>query len=440
MVLTYTRDYANSLTECVEHSVTHLISGVKENGFISASRKYPWYYPHWFRDSNFVAMALLKYYGFAKDNSEFLYQKEAFDAADRIIRFNSRNILIRIGAIGEANHKPTTDSDFYSLRFHIPARLDENGMLCDKHFYVEGREFSVVDCFETSWNDSWLRQFDSIPLTLLALKEEYKVSGSIPRSPSMLLGRYSNELVKYLSKIYSHKSSNAWEMDLDKKHSYDFACIYAGLKVLEYFSEKNLTNIKPEYVMDTFYKYNQKDPISILKDTFVVNGVLTRYTNGNSSSPNPYAGVDSSEIFIFSRFTNGELGQEIEKNTIEKILSDRFGPNQLPTRYEHDVYFTGGRWPLLALEMASYMAKKGNIAFAEEKVNYILQNYFDSMPEQVLIAPESPGNPEGLKDIERNNGETIKELEWNYAEFIEAAISLMLSKSSKQELVRLKRR
>ena len=433
MVLTYTRDYTNSLTESVERSVEHLISGIKENGFISASRKYPWYYPHWLRDSNFISMALLRYYSFSRNESGFVYGKEALEAADKVISFNSRNILIRIGAIGEFNHKSESAQDFYNLRLHIPARLDENGMLCDKHFLSNSRDFQVVDSFETSNYDSWLRQSDSIPLTLMAIKQEYMVSGTIPLNSKILLGQYSNELVKYLSRIYSLRSSNAWEMDLDKKHSYDFACVYSGLKALEYLSKEGLTNIRPEDVFKRFADYNSKDPISILKETFVVDNVLMRFANGDSNKASPDVGVDSSEIFILNRFIDGELDPEIEKRTIDKILADRFGPHHIPTRYDHDVYFTGGRWPLLALEMASYMAKKGNIDFAEEKVSHILNNYFEDMPEQVLVDPESPGCEAGVKDLERNNGEVIKELEWNYAELIEAAISLMSAKSNKMQ-------
>ncbi|MCL5431447.1 MAG: hypothetical protein M1564_04100 [Candidatus Marsarchaeota archaeon] len=439
MVLSYTKDYTNSLTESVERSVEHLISGVKENGFMSASRRYPWYYPHWFRDSSFVSMALLRYSSVSRRTQMFSKGEEAFEAADRINGFNSRNILVRIGAIGESNHKLSSDPDFYNLRFHIPARLDENGMLCDKRFTSNGRDFPVVDTNETTYGDSWLRQFDSIPLTILALKQEYQMFGKLPRSANLLLNRYSNELVKYLSKIYDLKSSNAWEMDLDKRHSYDYACIYSGLKALEYFASQGIANIKPEDVMKTFYQYHDKDPIQILKDTFVVDNVLMRYAHGHEQRASAAAGVDSSELFIFSRFLEGELGPEIERRTIEEIISRRFGNNELPTRYPGDIYFTGGRWLLLGLECASYLARNGNSAAAERKIAHVLEHHFDSMPEQVLVEPESPNHEAGLRDLERNNGETIKELEWSYAEYIEAVLSLIAPGIWSTSIIRLQK-
>ena len=77
------------------------------------------------------------------------------------------------------------------------------------------------------------------------------------------------------------------------------------------------------------------------------------------------------------------------------------------------------------MEYANYLAKNGEPASAERKISHVLENYFESMPEQILAEPETPNHEAGLRDLERNGGETIKELEWSYAEYVEAALSLM---------------
>jgi GH15 family glucan-1,4-alpha-glucosidase len=163
-----------------------------------------------------------------------------------------------------------------------------------------------------------------------------------------------------------------------------------------------------------------------------------RYAHGNEQKASAASGVDSSELFIFSRFLDGELGPDIEHKTFEEIVASRFGSNELPTRYPGDVYFTGGRWLLLGLECANYLARKGDRDAAERKIFHVLEQHFDSMPEQVLVDPESPNHEAGIRDLERNNGETIKELEWSYAEYVEAVLSLVDPGMQNAGIIRLK--
>ena len=67
----------------------YLISKVADNGYISASADYIWYNPHWFRDSSWVSVALLRYADLARRRGIEQQSSNAFSAASRIINFNS---------------------------------------------------------------------------------------------------------------------------------------------------------------------------------------------------------------------------------------------------------------------------------------------------------------------------------------------------------------
>ncbi len=390
----------------------HLIKQVGETGFVSASPEYSGYGPHWLRDGSWVASSLLRFSRFIKDGRYDIngLADKAAKAAHRINEFNMRVVLNRMPNIMLTNELPYEDARHYELSFHVPARVDKSldlfcgGKIDDKNNY-----------------NRWLVQHDSVPLVLMAIEAEHKLSGLGPGQKDFLNSN-ALALARYMNKIALTPSSNAWEMETDSMHAYTVGALYSGKRVLFRLAQEGIIRADRE----TEAAIRDNSGILDMLNRHVVDGIMYRKRTPWNDGPDKHAGVDAEQLFVFTRFGIGdaELGDGVVGRTIERINRDLFSGNVLPIRNTQDVYFKGGRWPLLGLEYAGYLANHGDEDRAREIVRYVLKRYAKSMPEQEIVSPAHPESEEGQRDLDSNGGEPIKLLNWSCAAATDAIIIL----------------
>ena len=408
----------------------HLVSQVRHNGYMPASPDYPAYSPHWLRDASWVAMALIDYSERMSGEDPRLATL-AHSAASSINRFHC-SVLDRYASNMERAVELTLEDNdkrmFNSLRSHVPARVDEYGGLYYGRFAsAAGAQFAIDDRQELR-RDSWLRQYDTVPLSLMAMEKEARAFGAESLGPVQrrFLRENGELLAEYMGKVYMTPSSNAWEEDNGRIHAYDVAAVHAGFSSLKCLSNEGLVPV-PAGDLDRMSEfYSGKDgrgPVGFLRK-HVVDGILTRrrepFVEGVQE------GVDSEEMFIFTRFGIGdrELGEGVERATMNSIDSDLFGGNAAPIRYAGDEYFTGGRWLNLMFERAVYAAREGDLQMADRKIWYAEAKYGDSLPEQEIVNPASPDSQKGMLHLRENGGRPIQRLAWSYASRISAVLEL----------------
>jgi len=394
----------------------YLISKVESNGYISASSDYKDYDPHWFRDSSWIAIALLKYADFAKDKVQ--NADDAREAATRIIDFNLRAISNFSGNIRSIKNISFSDPDFFNLSHHLPMRVGRSGS-----FYSGGL---IDDSKEIGVNRSWVIQYDTIPLVLYSLNEKSKRFG-LNDFEIDFLRKHTQDIAEYMAKVYTTECASAWEIKQDRLHAYDVAAIYAGFESLKELSAKYDIGISPETIKKIEENGNGQffgGPLAFLKSFFVRNNIL--YSE-KKPFDEPFKEVDASEIFIFLNFgiSGSMLGsEEIENNTISKMEKELFNGNMLPIRFKGDNYFMGGRWLLLGLAFAEYYIKKGLYKKGVAILDYVIDKYNGSYPEQEIINPASDTDLYGLYKL--NGNKPIQNLAWSYAAVITASLELLM--------------
>jgi hypothetical protein len=394
----------------------YLISKVDSNGYISASSDYKNYNPHWFRDSSWIAVALLKYANFAKDKVQ--NADAAREAATRIIDFNLKAISNFSGNIRSIKNISFSDPDFFNLSHHLPMRVGRSG-----NFYSEG---SIDDSKEIGVNRSWVIQYDTIPLVLYSLNEKSKLFG-LNDFEVDFLRKHTRDIAEYMAKVYITECASAWEMDQGRLHAYDVAAIYAGFESLKELLAKYDIGISTETIKDIEENGNGQffgGPLAFLKKFFVRDNIL--YSERRPFDE-PLKEVDASEIFIFLNFgISGSMlgGEEIENNTISKMEKELFNGNMLPIRFKGDNYFMGGRWLLLGLAFAEYYIKKRLYKKSVAILDYIIDKYNGSYPEQEIINPASDTDLYGL--YKQNGNKPIQNLAWSYAAVITASLELLM--------------
>jgi len=415
--------HLNKYEEAARAAADYLVSQIGLDGYLSAAKDYKWYKPHWFRDTSWVATALIRYAGYLKERGQ--EYREYLEAANRIIEFNIGALEKYIPNLQNSLKINLEDEEFFKLYNHMPARVGRS-----KELYNED---GMDDTPQKNVARSWLLQYDTIPLILMALYKKHQIFGLDAREVAFLKSN-AVTIANYLGKIFGTECASVWEIESELLHAYDVAAIHFAFKVLTEFSEQYELGIDEkeiEQIKNTLYK---GDPLQFLKRFFVHGGVLYRAKRSLESKPVIEKGVGSSAIFIFLNFgiTGNDLGaQEIEKNTIERIEVDLFNGNMLPIRFLGDTYFNGGRWLLLGLSFAEYYANTNKLEKAKEILDYVIDKYKGSYPEQELVNPASPGADEGR--IKENGGKPIQDLAWSYAAVITASLAVL---SAMQESIK----
>ncbi|MEM4114275.1 MAG: hypothetical protein QW774_03605 [Candidatus Micrarchaeaceae archaeon] len=404
----------NTHIKALHDAAAYLINNINEDGYISASADYPWYHPHWFRDSSWVAVSLIRYADFCR-NSGSSYD-EALQAASHIIAFNAKAIAHFSGNMKSLNEIRFEDPDFFSLEHHIPSRVNALGEL-----YTHGE---IDDRKELGTRHSWLIQYDSAPLILYSINEKAKLFG-LDDSELSFLKEYAKVIAEYMGRIYITECASAWEIGEGLLHAYDIASVYSGFESLKELSEKYDIGIMKDDLEKIENRLIEGGPLRLLKEFFVANNVL--YNDKKPFAEKPIEGsIDSSEIFIFLNFgiTDQALGCEnVEQNTIATIEKELFGSNMLPIRFKGDTYYKGGRWLLLGLAFAEYYLRKGAIEKGLAIIDYVIGKYKGSYPEQEIINTASDIDMENF--YARNGYKPIQNLAWSYAAVIMAIVALL---------------
>ncbi|MGC8710703.1 MAG: glycoside hydrolase family 15 protein [Candidatus Micrarchaeia archaeon] len=416
----------SELLRLLEKSAEYLIGQVGDTGYTQASAEYELYKPHWFRDTSFIANSLLKFSFFEYNKNAELAERSK-NAADRIIDFNLKAIERYEQHIKRAIEIPyENQQEFNSMDSHIPARVGK-----DLSLYKNFNQLLMMD--DSTSSNRWLIQYDTIPLILMSLHTEYKLFG-LSAGKIAFLDKHAEIIAEYLGKVYQTPSANAWEVDYGYIHSYDISAIVKAHNILKEFSRNGIISISEEMLDNIFNTLYKHGGILGALRYMIADGVLYGRREPYKAV-DTQVGVDSEEIFIFTRFgiTDAELGYGVEEKTMQKINEELFSGNMLPIRSLRDTYFTGGRWLLLGLEYAIYEIGKGDIENAIKRIDYITSKYGDSMPEQEILNPANPGKDDG-GFLALNGGKPIQKLNWSYAALIEAIIELEQAKEKKSLL------
>lgn len=413
---------SKAYAEALDRAAMHLVKQVTPDGYVSASPTYRWYFPHWIRDSSFIAIALLHYASFVREDGPG-NSAAARAAARHINEFNCTIARKYSPGMSELAKLGKGDSEFLKLKHHIYARMGKDGDLAKLEFTDgSGRTIFMIDDTPERERDSWLRQYDSIPLILLALETE-AASVGLSDKESAYLKEISPAITEYMHLIFRTPCSNIWELEKEYMHAYNLAAIYCGMGTLRDMYGTVLSG-QPE--ANAAIRMIDSDMPEVLVELkkLVHDGILYRRMLPGADV-DVGAGVGTAELFAFTRFgiSDAELGVGVVRNTVSVMLRDRFGENTLPTRYKGDTYFTGGRWLLLGLELAA--SGLAHDRDADRAIDYVIGKYGQDLPEQELVDPESPSSPDGLEDLRKNGNATISPLNWSYAALADAIIRVL---------------
>ncbi len=402
----------------ISKPLSKVISHIDDKGFARASLAYRWYEAAWFRDSSMMVMGLCEAGGLLKASQNPAYL-EAEASAKRVIGFLWKSLGNFNSNVKKALSLDPSSGRFKLLENHVPARIGEDGgyfsCVQDDKPYSDAQEENPY---------IRLRQYDSVPLTLMATEKLMETcgGGALDAATKKMIASNLKDLTEYMLKIYRTPGANAWELDDDEVHAYTVASISRGIRSAMYLADRL------DVDLSTLGNLNSKvmEIDEFLEKTFVRGNILYKSVEsagGVAVAETPNHKIDASEIFIFTLF-KPKLSAAVEKATIRKIERELFKGNALPTRYKKDPYFSGGRWPLLGLEFARYYAEQGDMESADKILKYVKGQHLDlagdgTIPEQELVDPECPN--EDLDNwFKKNGGKVIGELGWAEAEYLVA--------------------
>ncbi len=466
--------------------INYIESQIKPSGYMKASHNYLYYIPMWFRDSSFTSISLTHNAKFFEKNNDKEDEEKAKDASTRLLNFMWKSVNNFSQNMEKAINLPYEHPAFNNTMLtHVPARINEDG----KMGWHRGNNLMESDdpVDHLDFNQSlWLKQFDSVPLLIIATNEYIKNFGIDEKIGESLhkITKLLPLMINYMNKIYVTPCSNAWEMDTNQIHAYDVAAIYSGmenaLELVKYFKkelneeysikklkklkdilnasdiencleEKNKAEIElclKAINMANNEKINNIDENEILKNMdnidkflknhFIRNNILYKakdvFKNDGTFKNGPVFEVDSEEIFIFTRFKPPSATKTVQNKTMEKIETDLFDGNVLPIRFLGDKYFFGGRWPLLGLEAANWYIQNNKKENAEKIINYITEKYLlnsNKIPEQELVNPASKDDPD--KFFEKNNSNIIDDLAWSESAYADVLSEYLKSLNLEQD-------
>lgn len=420
---------SESHLEAMAGTLSQLVKHIGDNGHTKASLTYPWYGACWFRDSSMLVLGLV-------DASEVFQDLdknrslEAQNAASSILNFMWSSIDKHKENIRRSLTLDTKSEEFKLLRNHLPARLNAHGGYFGPILHLDNL---YGDKMEDA-KDSWLRQYDSVSLAIIATERFVDAFGpdALNAQTKRRIKSMLNDSISYMLKTYRTPCANVWELDWDEVHSYNLAATSRGIRSASSLAEKLGIAVK---TADLEQKAGEID--RFLERVFVRGGILyksAKSLGAEDVASEPNFNVDASEIFIFSVFKpNLSLG--IEERTIKVIEEQLFDGNVLPLRYLGDEYFTGGRWLLLGLAFAKYYSEHGRVNDAQLIIDYIKNKYMlngHMLPEQEIVNPACP-NKDPDHYLERNGGAPVSDLGWSESEYIRASIAYLKAMNSKAQ-------
>ena len=189
----------------------------------------------WFRDSSFISISLT-------------HSARHLDETDQkninIIKNASARLLNSLWKaidgfsenIDRGIELPLENGAFHNnILNHVPARFNQNYKVGWHRHRSDEEMISDNPVLEEKYDlntSIWLKQYDSVPLLIIATNEYIKNFG-IDKNIEKSLHKISKllpKMIEYMNKVYIAPCSNAWEMDTPQIHAYDVAAIYSGME------------------------------------------------------------------------------------------------------------------------------------------------------------------------------------------------------------------
>ncbi len=458
--------------------VFYVISQIDKKGYIPASSNYEWYIPMWFRDSSFISISLTH-------NARYLNKTDQKNI--NIIKNASARLLNSMWKaidgfsenIDRGIELPLENGAFHNnILNHVPARFNQNYKVGWHRHRSDEEMISDNPVLEEEYDlntSIWLKQYDSVPLLIIATNEYIKNFGideNMAESLHKIL-KLLPKMIEYMNKVYVAPCSNAWEIDTHQIHAYDVAAIHCGMEnalelikqfkkekkniknnlkkikenIINDFDNQNLKNIELHLRIINLVNNEELEEINenkileninninrFLKNHFIINKILYKATDNFRNENSLIKEVDGEELFILNRFKPPCITKEIQDNTMQKIEEDLFNNNVLPIRFKGDTYFHGGRWPLLGLEAANWYINNNKIKEAKKIIDYITQKYLlkdNKICEQELINPASKIDPDNY--YEKQGNRIIDDLAWSESAYIYTVMNFI--NNQKNELI-----
>lgn len=294
---------------------------------------------------------------------------------------------------------------------------------------------------------SWLMQYDSVPLIIIATAKHIDRFGTSDlKGFTEKIRKNLQFFVDYIENFYQTPCADAWEQyyfhgvedtPTGKRmigktiDSYSVSSMASGLNHASKLSEMlgiPLDVRKREKISEFLANYFiSRDPEigDFLAKSKIEYGKAIR-------------SIGAEEIEIFNTFKPaGFAGTKIEENTVKAIEKHLFSGEMAPIRYKFfdefsnvvDTYFAGGRWYHLALQMAQYYIDKNRLPEAQKIIDYISSkiNEDGSIPEQEI--PSGPIN-DTAGYLAKNNGKPISCLFWAETAYLSTLLKYTLASNS----------
>ncbi len=342
----------------LQHSLEILLTNQAPSGAYVACPSFPTYQYAWFRDGAYCAHALTR-----------AGQRES---AARFHTWASATLL---------RHAPK-----------IQACLDD---------VAAGRELAPERCLHSRFTldgaevpGHWgHHQPDGVGAWLWALNE-YQRTASAPLPPTW---RAAAELaVRYLSAVWPRPSSDCWEENETRQHTYTLAAVYGGL------------TSAAELLSDPAAAHRAAAVRTAIQRNCIVNG---RYIK-SSGLPQ----VDANLIGLYTPFQAVAWEDPVFQATLAAIRAELATPLGLH-RYAADRYYGGGEWLLLTAWLGWAYARAGQPGECAPLLAWIEAQAAPNgdLPEQVahgLCAPDA--YPQWVSQW----GPIASPLLWSHAQYI----------------------
>jgi GH15 family glucan-1,4-alpha-glucosidase len=417
----------------IKAAIDHICDSITADGYVRAATDYTWYKLMWFRDSSLISSAL------SQAAATFLKLDDKDMLADS---FKARDTALKIiykewGILDTSKPKLAStvsmklqDFEFKKLKNHIPARITSDGSLAD--MVLEDKR--INDVAEAENPNSWLKQFDSVPLVLYATSEFIKGFGAeaLPNGLREKIEANLAILSDYIINVYKCPCADAWEQNPHMLHSYSVGTAYGGLLSALKISEALGIKLDSEKINTELYGKN--GIASFINEFFVKDGVLRKYRHEFGADVEEYPKVDASAYILFALIdknhdlidikTYMRTMEALRENHIFKSTDGtKVYESAMPKRYDGDRYFGGAGWILLAALEASISINEGDT----NRAKYVLGEIEKLVPKDGFRLPEQEPidevflNPERESENDSNGKKPAMDLIWSSAEYLRAA-------------------
>jgi len=239
-------------------------------------------------------------------------------------------------------------------------------------------------------------QLDGLGTWLWALREHTRLA-NVDTLPT-LWNRAVRIAANYLCHLWSLPNYDCWEEFGDKIHTYTLGAVYAGLRAVTQFLDKDIPT---------------EDTASTIRET-----ILTKCINQDHLIK--FIGIDKVDASLLGLSTPYRLFEPIDPimlNTVTHIENELRVNGGGVHRYDEDTYYGGGEWILLAAWLGWYYTEIGIIQKAQELLSWIEDQADErgNLPEQI---PNSLIDHSYLQFWIKKHGTIACPLLWSHAKYI----------------------